>query len=150
MNLSQLLDSQEGLPLSTLKMMKLKKSVIKRLMLNENTTIADICRDTQVSVPTVTKVISELIEDNIVFEKGKIASPGGRRPFTYGINPNSAFFLGVDVHRNFISIGLQNFTNEFVKVSTSIDYTLVNTRESLYQMCDIINRFITKSGIKRE
>lgn len=150
MTLSKLLDSQEGLSLSTVKMIRLKKSVINKLMLNESTTIAEVCKETQFSVPTVTKVILELIEEGIVFEKGKIGTAGGRRPSIYGINPNSAFFLGVDVHRNFISIGVQNFTNEFVKISTSIEYTLENTRESLYKMCDIVNQFVEDSGINRQ
>lgn len=97
MILSKLLDSQERMSLSTLKMARLKKSVIQRLMLEEGTTIAELCKETEFSVPTVTKVVGELIEEGIAFEKGKIDTAGGRRPSIYGINPNSAFFLGVDV-----------------------------------------------------
>lgn len=149
MLLSKLLDSQEGSSLSTLKMIRLKKSVIQKIMLNEGITIAEVCRETQFSVPTVTKVITELIDESIVFEKGKIDTAGGRRPSIYAINPNSAFFLGVDVHRNFISVGLQNFAGEFIRISTSIKYTLENTRESLYKMCDIVDQFIIKSGVDR-
>lgn len=150
MILSKLLDSQEGVSLSTLKMVRLKKSVIKNLTLEGIATIAELCKETEFSTPTVTKVIAELIEDGIIFEKGKIDTAGGRRPSIYGINPNSAFFLGVEVKRDYISLGLQNFNNEFIKISTRIAYTLENTRESLYVLCDIVSKFIEESGINRK
>ena len=97
MTLSKLFNSQEGMALSALKMARLKKNVIQQLMLEGGTTIADICKETEFSVPTVTKVIVELIEEGIAFEKGKIDTAGGRRPSVYCINPNSAFFLVIFV-----------------------------------------------------
>ncbi|WP_321520094.1 ROK family protein [uncultured Bacteroides sp.] len=149
MTLSKLFDSQEGMALSALKMARLKKSVIQQLMLEEGTTIADICKETEFSVPTVTKVVVELIEEGIAFEKGKIDTAGGRRPSIYCINPNSAFFLGVDVRRDCVSIGLQNFKNEFLELSTRIDFVLKNTQESLHGLCHLINEFIDKSGLDK-
>ncbi len=149
MVLSNLLDSQEKLSLSALKIARLKKNVIQRLMLEEGTTIAELCKENEFSVPTVTKVVGELIEEGIAFEKGKIDTAGGRRPSIYGINPNSAFFLGVDVRRDCVSIGLQNFKNEFIKLSTRIDYILKNTLESLDGLCRIINQSIEQSGLDR-
>ena len=149
MTLSKLFDSQEGMALSALKMARLKKSVIQQLMLEEGTTIADICKETEFSVPTVTKVVVELIEEGIAFEKGKIDTAGGRRPSLYCINPNSAFFLGVDVRRDCVNIGLQNFKNEFLGLTTRIDFALKNKQESLEGLCSLINDFIDKSGLDR-
>jgi predicted NBD/HSP70 family sugar kinase len=150
MTLSKLFDSQESMPLAALKMARLKKNVIQQLMLEEGTTIADICKETEFSVPTVTKVVVELIEEGIAFEKGKIDTAGGRRPSIYCINPNSAFFLGVDVRRDCISIGLQNFKNEFLELTTRIDFVLKNTQESLDGLCQIINRFVDDSGLEKD
>lgn len=149
MILSNLLDFHDGMPLSTLRMVRLKKSIIKLLSQNEST-IAELCRVTEFSVPTITKVLGELITDGIVVEQGKIDTPGGRRPSIYAINPNSAFFMGVNVKRDSVSIGIQNFTNQFVKLETQIPYNLENTRESLQELCQMINRFIEESGVKKE
>lgn len=150
MSLSVLLDFPEDISLSALKLIKLKKSVIKRLTLSGEATIAELCKETDFSIPTVTKIILELIEDEIIFETGKVGTAGGRRPALYGINPNACYYLGVEVKRNSVSIGIQDFNNKFIKLSENISYTLENTRESLLNLCSIINQFIGDSGVVRE
>ncbi len=151
MSLSILLDYPEDISLSALKLIKLKKSIIKRLTLSGVATIAELCKETDFSIPTVTKIISELIDEGIVFEEGKVGTAGGgRRPSQYGINPKACYYLGVEVKRNSISIGIQDFNNKFVKLSENISYTLENNRESLNSMCSIINQFVDKSGVTRD
>jgi len=150
MSLSILLDYPEDISLSALKLIKLKKSIIKRLTLTGVATIAELCKETDFSIPTVTKIVSELIEEGIVSETGKVDTAGGRRPSQYGINPNACYYLGVEVKRNSINIGIQDFNNKFVQLSENISYTLENTRESLSSLCSIINRFVDDSGVARE
>lgn len=150
MSLSILLDYPEDISLSALKLIKLKKSIIKRLTLTGVATIAELCKETYFSVPTVAKIISELIDEEIVFEEGKIGTAGGRRPSQYGINPNACYYLGVEVKRDSISIGIQNFNNDFVKLAENISYTLDNTRESLFSLCSVINQFVLDSGVPLE
>lgn len=150
MNLSILLDYPEDISLSALKLIKLKKSIIKRLTLTGDATIAELGKETDFSIPTVTKIISELIEEGIIFETGKVGTAGGRRPSQYGINPNACYYLGVEVKRNSINIGIQDFNNNFVKHTEDITYTLENTRESLSAMCSVINQFVAESGVPRE
>jgi len=150
MSLSFLLGSTEDLSLSTLKTVKLKKNIIKRLALNGVATIAELGKETDFSIPTVTKIISELIDEGIVFEEGKVGTAGGRRPSQYGINPNACYYLGVEVKLNSINIGLQDFNNGFVKHTENISYSLDNTKESLLSLCSIINQFVADSGVPRE
>jgi len=150
MSLSILLDYPEDISLSALKLIKLKKSIIKRLTLSGVATIAELCKETDFSIPTVTKIIAELIDEGIVFEDGKVGTAGGRRPSQYGINPNACFYLGVEVKRDSINIGIQDFNNSFVKLSENILYTLENTRESLSSLCSIINKFVDDSGVLRD
>ena len=149
MSLSILLDYPEDISLSALKLIKLKKSIIKRLTLTGEATIAELCKETDFSIPTVTKIITELIEEGIVSETGKMDTPGGRRPSQYGINPDACYYLGVEVRRNSISIGIQDFNNQFVKLSEDVAYTLQNTKESLLSLCAIINRFVDSSKVQR-
>ncbi len=150
MSLSILLDYSEDISLSALKLIKLKKSIIKRLTLVGDGTISELCKETDFSIPTVTKIISELIEEGIVFETGKAGTAGGRRPSRYGINPKACYYLGVEVKRNSINIGIQDFNNNFVKLTENLSYTLENTKESLSSMCSIINQFVHDSGVVRE
>ena len=150
MSLSILLDFPEDISLSALKLIKLKKNIIKRLTLTGVATISELCKETDFSIPTVTKIISELIDEGIVFEDGKVGTAGGRRPSQYGINPKACYYLGVEVKRNSINIGIQDFNNNFVMLSENISYTLENTRESLFSLCSIINSFVEESEVLRE
>ena len=120
MSLSFLLDSTEDLSLSTLKSIKLKKSLIKLMALNGVATIAELSKETDFSIPTVTKVISELIGEGIVSEDGKAGTPGGRRPSQYGINPKACYYLGVEVKLHSVNIGIQDFNNNFVHFSENV------------------------------
>ena len=150
MSLSILLDYPDDISLSALKLIKLKKNIIKRLTLIGVATIAELCKETDFSIPTVTKIIAELIDEEIVFEDGKVGTAGGRRPFQYGINPNACYFLGVEVKRNSVNIGIQDFNNNFVNLSENISYTLGNTKESLSSLCSVINQFVEDSKIPRD
>jgi predicted NBD/HSP70 family sugar kinase len=150
MSLSILLEHPEDISLSALKLVKLKKSIIRRLALKGEATISELCRETDFSVPTVTKILGELMADDIVFEKGKAGNLGGRKPFQYAINPGAGYYLGVEVKRNSILMGIQDFNNTLIHVSENISYTLENTKESLNSLCRIINDFVAKSGITRE
>lgn len=149
MILSELLESQEQMSLLALRMLKLKRKII-RLLTNEEKTIIDLCKETEFSIPTVTKVIGELKEAEVVFEKGKMDTAGGRPPAIYGINPDCAFFMGVNVKRDSVSFGLQNFKNELVSEAMRVPYTLEDSKESLNVLCDIINQFVEGSGVPRE
>lgn len=147
--LSQLI-APESTSLSSLKMISLKKSIISRLMLSGEATISDLCKETGLSIPTVTKMVNQLLQEDILLEQGKSDSVGGRKSTQYNINPKIGYFLGVDVQGNIVNIGIQNFKNEFVKITERIPYTLENTRESLKALCDLINSFIDEAQISRD
>ncbi|WP_310586176.1 ROK family protein [Telluribacter humicola] len=86
--------------------------------------------------------MNELIKDSLIQDYGKVESTGGRKPNLYGLIPDSAFFIGVEVKQSQINIGLSNLQCELVKVSEEIPYKLDNTQESLDSLCNAIKQFI--------
>lgn len=150
MNLSDLIDISDTLSLSAQKLLLLKKSIIKRLSMSGEATIAELSSELTFSIPTVTKIISELITEEIVFETGKLGTAGGRKPKQFGINPAACYFLGIEVNRYSVSIGIQNSRNNFIKLTENIDYKLENNRESLDELCYLINTFVDDLMIERE
>ena len=58
----------------------LKKKIIHYYMANGDATIAEVCKEMNLSIPTVTKLISELQEDGIysTLENKRLAE--GRKP----------------------------------------------------------------------
>lgn len=150
MNLSDLIDISGTLSLSAQKLLMLKKSIIKRLSMVGEATIAELSAELAFSIPTVTKIISELVSEDIVFETGKVGTAGGRRPKQFGINPSACYYLGVEVNRYSVSIGIQDSKNNFIKLTENIDYKLENNRESLDELCNLINRFVDELLIERK
>jgi len=149
MGLSSLFNVSENVSRSSMKTWKLRRQIINILITNGNRTIIDLSGLTYFSVPTVTKAVNELLNDNIILDLGKIDTNGGRRPNLYGINSKSGFFLGIEVNRKSLSIGLQDLKNEFVKIDEHVPFELSETQGSLDELCFRINEFIEASGIDK-
>lgn len=132
------------------KNINLKKIVISYLANIGNATISDLCKELNLSIPKVTNLINDLIEDGMVKDNGKIDSIGGRKPSIFGLLPGSVLFLGVDVKKNHINIGLSDLLKNFVKISENLPYKLDNNADSLEMLCNIINKFIDESPVPRE
>ena len=128
----------------------LKKKVLQYLVLQGESPIADIGREIEVSVPTVTKLVTELLEEGFVSDFGKQNSNGGRRPNVYGINPAAGYFVGVSVNRRKIMLATIDFNGRKADEDQSVDYLLANTPESLDNLCEAINRYVDALPIARE
>lgn len=128
----------------------IRKTIVSYFADTGNATIADLCKETNLSVPKVTTLITELITEGLVKDFGKVGSTGGRRPNIYGLVPDSCFFLGVDVKHNHINIGLIDLQKKLIKISKDVPYNLKNTAESLAELCQLIKNFIKESAIARE
>ncbi|WP_205504179.1 ROK family transcriptional regulator [Rufibacter psychrotolerans] len=132
------------------KNVNLKKKVISYFANTGNATIADLSKELNLSVPKVTSLINDLIQDSLVQDHGKIESTGGRKPNVYGLAPNSGFFMGIDVKQHYINIGLTDFQKNLISSFDRCPYELKNTQESLEELCKIINNFIADLPIPKE
>ena len=149
MSISLLFNNPDSISLSAVKAINLKKDLVRTLTIGGENTIPNLSKETGYSIPTITKLMGELLEEGIIHDFGKIDTNGGRRPSIYGINPNAFYFLGVEVGRTSVTIGLQSADNKNIKISENILYSLENNRESLDKLCDIINAFIDESEVPR-
>ncbi|WP_432713570.1 ROK family transcriptional regulator [Pedobacter sp.] len=132
------------------KNIRLKKNIISHLCSFGNCTIADLCKELNISTPKVTSLVTELVNDGIVEELGKLDSTGGRKPFIYGMISNSAFFLGVDVKHTYINIGLADLQKNLVSLSENIPYRLNNDKNSLIELCELIKQFMSTAGVNKD
>lgn len=132
------------------KNVNLKKVVLGYFSNTGNATIADLSKELNLSVPKVTMLLSDLIQDGLVQDYGKMESSGGRKPNVYGLVSDSGFFIGVDVKHNHINIGLSDLQKQLIKIVKHVDYRLENNKESLESLCEIINHFIQDLPIAKE
>ena len=124
----------------------IKKDIINHFIATGNDTISELSKELDLSVPTVTKFITELMDQGLITEFGKVQTPGGRHPIVYGLNPTSAYFVGVDMMRHHLNVALMDFTGNIVAHQMGTPFTYENTPESLDLLCSHIQNFIDKTG----
>ena len=126
-----------------------KKKVITSFFYNLNSTIAELAKELNLSIPTVTKLVNEMVEEGILNDYGKTDSKSGRKPSTYGLNPQSGYFLGIDIKRGLVNIGICNFNGEVVRQDFDIAYNMESQETAIDEICKIATDFIEGSGIER-
>lgn len=128
----------------------LKKKIITHYIYNGSSTITDLSKELDLSVPTVTKFISEMCEEGYINDYGKLETTGGRYPNLYGLNPESGYFIGVDIKRFAINIALINFKGDMMELKMNIPYNFENSVGGLNELCKLITNFIKKLTINKE
>lgn len=119
----------------------LKKHLIQHLIISGSSSIADIAKELQLSIPTVTKFVSELMNDNYILDLGKQNTPGGRKPNIYGLNPNAGYFVGVDVEVKKVLLATIDFCGNVIDEGYVVRYNLEDT-ERLLTVCAKLFRII--------
>jgi len=145
MNTTFLQQSYDGNKTSSL-----KKEVIRLFVLNGNYSITDLSKELNISAPTITKLIGELITEGFVLDFGKQGTSGGRKPNMYGLNPEAGYFVGVDINKDNISLGVITFKGQLIEYEPDKPFVLENTIQSLDKLCAIIKSFISKLTVSKE
>lgn len=125
----------------------LKKAIINQIDNSGDMTIADLAKELAISTPKITSLVNELIEDGLIQDEGKLDSTGGRRANVYGLVSDACYFIGVDVKRFGINIGLLDFKKHLVSINENIPYTMENTQESLNDLINCIKSFIKEQKL---
>ena len=128
-------------------MTPIQKGIIELCITNGDSSIADFSKELSVSVPTVTKLVGELIADGYLTDKGKVGTSGGRRPNTFGLNPEAGYFVGVDVARQHIHIAIADFTGNLKFFIQDIAFVLEANADSFRTICKKIKEVVTGSSI---
>ena len=128
----------------------LKKDIICYYINNGDDTLADLGKELNFSVPTVTKMVGELIEDGIVMDFGKMETPGGRRPNIYGLNQSSGYFIGVDISQKRVHIGLINFKGDLIDEQMDISFEEAQPHERFERLCEIIEDFMIHTVVPKD
>lgn len=124
-----------------------KRDILKYFVANGNSTILELAKDASLSVPTVSKAVAELLEMGYVKEYGKQEAGEGRRPNLYGLNPESGYFVGVEIKEGFVNLGLMNFRGDLVELDDNVPCRIDNTMQSVDELCSLVTDFINKTDV---
>ena len=93
--------------------------ILNTLRVLKDVSIATLARSTELSKPTIKKVLDYYIRFGLVKEMGKGLSTeeGGKRPVLYRFDENYALVISVYVGPDFINSALLNFRGEIVESS---------------------------------
>ena len=127
----------------------IKRSIIAYMAVNGESTLSELTKELHISVPTITKLVQELIEDNIVNDLGKVETPGGRRPNVFGLANSAIYFAGVNVARDNMTFVITDLQNNIVKETIDSSFELQNRPQCLEKICSNIENFINDCGIDR-
>ena len=128
----------------------IKKKIINYYINNGNSTIPDLSKELNLSIPTITKLITEMCGEEFLTDYGKLETSGGRYPNLYGLNPDSGYFIGVDIKKFTIDLALMNFKGEMLDLQKNVPFSSENTTESFENLIVIIQSFINSLTINLE
>lgn len=74
----------------------------------------EISKITGISLPSVSKIVDELVEEGRIIEFGIGDSSGGRKPVLYKINGNFRYFIVVTINKTYITIYLINLDGNVI------------------------------------
>lgn len=127
----------------------MKQRIITHLIYNGSSTITDLSKDMDLSVPTVTKFVDEMCAEGYVNDYGKLETSGGRHPSLYGLNSESGYFIGVEVKWYTLNMGVINFKGDVVQLQMDIPFKLEDTPECLELLCQHIENFMAGLAIDK-
>ena len=127
----------------------LKQQIICQYIFSGDLSIADLSRAVNLSVPTVTKLIGELVDEGFVHNFGEQGSAGGRRPNIYGLNPYAGYFIGVEIRTDSLVLAAVNFKGQLL-CDTIVDFEMNNDPHSFDRLCETIRGFIDGHKIPHE
>lgn len=119
---------------------KNKQAIIQLIKREDNLSRAEIVQRLGLSKGTISSLVAELIEQQLILEKGPGESSGGRRPVLLTFNEKAGFSIGIDLGVNYILGVLTDLQgNIFEKVYCALrnkknDTILSKLREVIYEL----------------
>ena len=127
----------------------IKRSIIAHMAVNGECTLSELTKELHISVPTITKLVQELVDENIVTDLGKVETPGGRRPNIFGLANSAIYFAGVNVGRDNLRFIITDLQNNIIKEELDATFELLDRPQCLERICSSIEHFIATCGIDR-
>ena len=126
----------------------LKKTILRLCIQSGEYSIAALSEQINTSVPTVTKLIGELMDEGFMIELGKSGTSGGRRPSIYGLNPDAGYFIGLDIRHTHASIAVTDFKGGLLCFEDNIPFVLEIDEACLHTIAKNIRNFFVEHELE--
>jgi glucokinase len=126
-----------------------RKTILSLVFNQKIISRAEIASKSKMSKTTVSSLIEEMINENIIIEVGEGISTkqGGRKPINLAVNPSAFYIVGVDIGAYKTLFAIADASGNIILQDRLITETIGNS----YDLMIIINKvknMIEKSGVK--
>jgi predicted NBD/HSP70 family sugar kinase len=129
----------------------LRTDIVKYLYYRYALSLTELSKLTQKSVPLVTKVVNELIEDGYIREQGQAPSTGGRRASLFFLNPAlQRYVVSVAMDQLTARLVIYNISNAVTLPVKTLELSIEDDPETLDKLASFISSNIYASGIDKE
>ena len=110
-------------------------------------TLPEVAEHVKISVPTVTKLVKELVDKGLVIEEGKKETGSGRKPVVYTLDKTKFFAVGVEILSKWIHVSVVRIDLETIHEALSRTFRLEDSQECLDYIIDMIKQTVADSVV---
>lgn len=118
--------------------------VINEIRMNGPISRTDISKNLNLGLSTVTNIVEELENQNLVHEVGEADSTGGRKPILLEFNYNYGYIIGIKIEENNLIFALTNLKREIIEKRVVPFKKGTNSNTVLNMVVENIEKLITK------
>jgi glucokinase-like ROK family protein len=127
-----------------------KIKIIKLLYTQGSNTANNIGQIIGISLPTVSLLLGDLLEEKLITKQGRGESQGGRKPDLYGLAEDSFYILAMDMDKFTIRVTVYNTRNEKVIPVQHLKITLNNEAQTIEKIHRFASEVIKDSKVPEE
>ncbi len=127
-----------------------KRQILKELCFGKALSALDVSIRIEKSLPLTTRILNELVEENILKEIGYASSTGGRRPQTYSLVPGRMYAISVAMDQLVTRVAIIDLQNCNIGFEKKYSLILFQNPNALSSLIKYISDFIKKSGVKKD
>lgn len=127
-----------------------KRQILRELYFNEILSCAELSLKTNKSIPLVTKILNELVEEGHVTETGYAQSTGGRKPLMFSLKPDVMYILSVAMDQFVTRMALMDMQNNYVTDIEKFELNLYQNKNALFALTEKIYAFVQMLKIDKE
>src|SRR5690625_5223250 len=122
-----------------------KSIVLDTIQKNSPISRATIATKTGLNKGTVSSLVSDLIDDHLIYESGPGESSGGRRPVMLLFNKSAGYSIGIDIGVNYLLGVLTDLNGNIIQEKT-ITFNNLSYREIEHKLFETIDDLIDSSS----
>lgn len=130
--------------------MNRKKRILSQFGNRSEITITEVSELLFISIPKATELINAMVAEELLVETGKRSEGPGRKATFFALAPGSAYFLGIEIRKYKINLGIMGFDKMMVAQQNDIPFFYQEACESLREISVLVKEFLKNAPVPVE